>query len=168
MWSLWTFFSLEDREKLLTATFVPVLHFGNMIYLSALSERLQTLDTVLHPALRFVHGCNFFIHHCKLYLKSKCSEICALADNCALYCRTQAVAAPCVFAWGSLCGIRSSLNWNSVNRFFLQSSDHSWGTDSGRPLNPVCVANLILFLGVVSQSLYLKILLHLHICMCSI
>ena len=60
-------FSLQARKRLINATFLPVLDYGDVIYMHAASSILQTLDTVYHGALRFILNVKSRTHHCCLY-----------------------------------------------------------------------------------------------------
>lgn len=72
-----TCFSLRVRKKIVTATFLPILDYGDVLYLNVSSKCLKSLDTVFHTALRFVTGCSRLTHHCELYLKSNLPSLSA-------------------------------------------------------------------------------------------
>ena len=55
-----------SRKQIVLATFLPVLDYGDVIYMHA-SPSTKPLDTVYHSAIRFVTGDGFMIHHCQLY-----------------------------------------------------------------------------------------------------
>ncbi len=50
-------FSFNVRKKLVTATFLPVLDYGDVVYQFAPSYLLSSLDAVYHGALRFISDC---------------------------------------------------------------------------------------------------------------
>lgn len=60
-------FSFNARKKLVFATFLPVLDYGDVVYQHAPSYILASLDAVYHGALRFITNCKFSTHHCALY-----------------------------------------------------------------------------------------------------
>ncbi len=60
-------FSFNVRKKLVTATFLPVLDYGDVVYQFAPSYLLSSLDAVYHGALRFISDCKSSTHHCLLY-----------------------------------------------------------------------------------------------------
>jgi len=51
----------------LSATFLSVLDYGDVVYQHAPSYLLVSLDALYHGALRFITGCRFSTHHCDLY-----------------------------------------------------------------------------------------------------
>lgn len=51
----------------MTATFLPILDYGDVLYMYASSKALHALDTVYHGALRFVTSLKTLTHHCVLY-----------------------------------------------------------------------------------------------------
>lgn len=63
-------FSLQARKYLVSATFLPLLDYGDVLYMTASAKCLQSLNTVYHCALRFVTGCSRLTHHCDLNAKS--------------------------------------------------------------------------------------------------
>ena len=60
-------FSLSSRRKLVDATFLPIMDYGDLLYMNAPSQSLQMLDSVYHGALRFILNCKPLTHHCTLY-----------------------------------------------------------------------------------------------------
>ena len=63
-------FSSGARKYLVSATFLPLLDYGDILYMHASATCLRSLDTVYHSALRFVTGCPYLTHHCTLYQKA--------------------------------------------------------------------------------------------------
>ena len=63
-------FSLRVRKLLVSSTFLPVVDYGDVLYMCASSKSLAALDTVYHSALRFFTGCGRLTHHCQLYSMS--------------------------------------------------------------------------------------------------
>ena len=63
-------FSFEARKRLVTVTFLPVLDYGDLIYMNAPAHCLERLDAAYHSALRFVTNCKVLTHHCTLYAKA--------------------------------------------------------------------------------------------------
>ena len=49
---------------------MPLLDYGDVVYMSASSSCLQALTPVYHCALRFITGCGRLTHHCDLYVKA--------------------------------------------------------------------------------------------------
>lgn len=60
-------FSFEAKRRL--ATFMPVLDYGDVLYMHASSQCLHAIDTVYHSALRFITNCKALTHHCTLYVR---------------------------------------------------------------------------------------------------
>ena len=60
-------FSQSARKKLVEATFLPVLDYGDVFYRNSTKALLQSLDSVYHSALRFITRANHYTHHCALY-----------------------------------------------------------------------------------------------------
>ena len=63
-------FSSAARRYLVSATFLPLLDYGDCLYMNASVQCLRSLDTVYHGALRFMTGCERLTHHCDLYERS--------------------------------------------------------------------------------------------------
>jgi len=55
---------------LISATFLPVLDYGDVLYMCSLTSCLQSLTPVYHCALRFITGWSRLTHHCELYDKA--------------------------------------------------------------------------------------------------
>ena len=55
------------RKRIIEATFLSVLDYGDIIYRHAAAATLKPLDTVYHSALRFITGDSYNTHHCILY-----------------------------------------------------------------------------------------------------
>jgi len=62
-----TCFTFAAKKKLVAATFLPVLDYGNLLYMNAPAKCLQSLDSVYRGALRFVTSCKALTHHCNLH-----------------------------------------------------------------------------------------------------
>ena len=60
-------FSFNARKRLIQATFVSILDYGDILYMHANLSSLKMLDSVYHAALRFVTDLGFRTHHCSLY-----------------------------------------------------------------------------------------------------
>ena len=60
-------FSFQTRKHLISATFLPVLDCGDLLYMNASDWCLKSLDTVYHCASRCITGCGYRVHHCTLY-----------------------------------------------------------------------------------------------------
>ncbi len=63
-------FSLRARKLLVSSMFIPLVDYGDLLYMCAPSNSLSALDTVYHSALRFFTGCGRLTHHCQLYAKA--------------------------------------------------------------------------------------------------
>lgn len=63
-------FSISDMKYLVFTAFLPLLDDGGLLYMSATSQCLQSLDTVYHCASQFVTGYKHRTHHCTLYSAS--------------------------------------------------------------------------------------------------
>lgn len=59
--------SFESRRRLVAATFLSVLDYGDVLYMHASAQSLQALDTVYHGALRFITNLKSLTHRCVLY-----------------------------------------------------------------------------------------------------
>ena len=68
-WKNKSCFSFEAKKRLVAATFLSVLDYGDVLYMNASSKCLQSLDTVYHGALRFVTNFKTLRHHCSLYAR---------------------------------------------------------------------------------------------------
>ncbi len=53
----------------MSATFLPILDYGDVVYQHAPSYLLSSLDALYHGALRFITDSKFTTHHCELYEK---------------------------------------------------------------------------------------------------
>ena len=62
-----TSFPILCRRRIIEATFLSVLDYGDVVYRHAAASTLKPLDSVYHSALRFITGANFNTHHCALY-----------------------------------------------------------------------------------------------------
>lgn len=60
-------FSFATRKKLVESTFLPLLDYGDFLYMHAPNKYLHQLDSAYHGALRFITGCKPFTHSCTLY-----------------------------------------------------------------------------------------------------
>ena len=68
-------FSLQTRKRLISTTFLPLLDYGDLLFMNASEQYLKKLDTVYHCALRFITGCGNLMHHCTLYTTAQCSSL---------------------------------------------------------------------------------------------
>ena len=60
-------FSKVNRKRVIQATVMPILDYGDILYMHATDSVLKPLDAIYHSALRFITGANFRTHHCTLY-----------------------------------------------------------------------------------------------------
>lgn len=60
-------FSFNTKKRLVAATFLPVLDYGDILYMNASAQCLRMVDSVYHASLRFITNCKFQTHHCELY-----------------------------------------------------------------------------------------------------
>lgn len=60
-------FSAKVRDYLISTTFLPILDYGDILFMNAAEKHLKRLDSVYHCALRFITGCGYGVHHCRLY-----------------------------------------------------------------------------------------------------
>ena len=49
-------FSFNVRKRLIAATFLPVLYYGDLMYMRAPAQALKLIDTVYHASLRFIRA----------------------------------------------------------------------------------------------------------------
>lgn len=60
-------FSFNTKKRLVAATFLPVLDYGDILYMNASAQCLRMVDSVYHASLRFITNRKFQTHHCELY-----------------------------------------------------------------------------------------------------
>ena len=60
-------FSFKARKRIGVATFLPLLDYGDVVYMNASAHSLQLLDAAYHGALRFITDCKPLTHHCTVY-----------------------------------------------------------------------------------------------------
>ncbi len=60
---------------MVSATFLPLLDYGDLLYMNAPGYYLKKLDSVFHGALHFITGCSYQTHHCTLYEKAELSSL---------------------------------------------------------------------------------------------
>ena len=60
-------FSFEVKKRLVTATFLSSLDYGDLIYMNASAKCLCKIDAVYHASLRFITNCRALNHNCELY-----------------------------------------------------------------------------------------------------
>lgn len=60
-------FSFQAKKQLVAATFLPILDYGDILYMNAPKSHIRALDTIYHAALRFVTNSTSLTHHCVLY-----------------------------------------------------------------------------------------------------
>lgn len=111
-----TLFSFNARKYLVSATFLPLLDYGDILYMNAPTHYLKKLDIVFHSALRFITGCSYQTHHCILYEKAELPSL-HTRRGFNWYC----------FIYKSICSLNPhylSLNFsNSNGRYKLRSND---------------------------------------------
>ena len=59
-------FSFEARRRLVSATFMPSLDYGDILYMNASTQCLRSIDTLYNGTLRFILNCKTLTHHCTL------------------------------------------------------------------------------------------------------
>jgi hypothetical protein len=62
-------FSFEARRRLVSATFMPILDYGDIFYMNASSQCLRSIDTLYHGALSCILNCTTLTRHCTLYTR---------------------------------------------------------------------------------------------------
>ncbi|CDQ99601.1 unnamed protein product [Oncorhynchus mykiss] len=62
-------FSFEARRRLVSATCMPLLDYGDILYMNASTQCLRSIDTLYHGTLRFILNCKTLTHHCTLYTR---------------------------------------------------------------------------------------------------
>ena len=60
-------FTFNAKKKLVEATFLSVIDYGDILYMHASASTLRTLDSVYHASLRFITNAKSLTHHCILY-----------------------------------------------------------------------------------------------------
>uniref|UniRef100_A0A669C6E9 ribonuclease H n=1 Tax=Oreochromis niloticus TaxID=8128 RepID=A0A669C6E9_ORENI len=68
-------FSLQVRKHLIHATFLPLLDYGDLLFMNAPAHYLKRLDTVYRCALRFITGYGNRVQHCSFYAAAKCPSL---------------------------------------------------------------------------------------------
>lgn len=68
-------FSFHVKKRLVSATFVSILDYADLLYMNASSQCLSKIDSVYHGALRFITNCRAQTHHCELYARVKWSSL---------------------------------------------------------------------------------------------
>ena len=68
-------FSKANRKRVIQATIMPILDYGDILYMHTTDSNLKSLDTIYHSALRFITGANFRTHHCTLYTSVEWSSL---------------------------------------------------------------------------------------------
>ncbi|KAJ8287209.1 hypothetical protein GJAV_G00048920 [Gymnothorax javanicus] len=71
-------FSFAAWKRLVAATFLPHLDYGDVLYMYAPASCLQLLDAAYRGTLRFITGCKPLTHHCVLYSLVNWSSLHAL------------------------------------------------------------------------------------------
>lgn len=66
-------FSLRAWKYSVSAAFLPLLNYSDILSMSSSAKCLHSLNSVYHCALKFVTGCSHLLHHCELYAKTGCS-----------------------------------------------------------------------------------------------
>ena len=62
-------FSFVSKKRLVAATFMPLIDYGDVLYMNACATSLHLLDSIYHCALRYITGYKSLTHHCTLYAK---------------------------------------------------------------------------------------------------
>ena len=60
-------FSFCVKKRLVESCFLPVLDYGDVLYINTSAQNLHMLDSVYRGVLRFITNCGFLTHHCTLY-----------------------------------------------------------------------------------------------------
>ena len=67
--------SLRVRERLILITFLPLLDYGDVLFMNAPEQSLKKLVIVYHSALWFMTGSDYRVHHCSLYAAVRCPSL---------------------------------------------------------------------------------------------
>ena len=62
-------FLLKPEGWLVSATFMPILDYGDILYMNASAQCLRSIDTLYRGTLRFILNCKTLTHHCTLYTR---------------------------------------------------------------------------------------------------
>ena len=54
---------------------MPIIDYGDILYMHATDSTLRPLNTIYHSALRFITGAGFRTHHCELYTSLEWSSL---------------------------------------------------------------------------------------------
>uniref|UniRef100_A0A3B3HCE9 Reverse transcriptase domain-containing protein n=1 Tax=Oryzias latipes TaxID=8090 RepID=A0A3B3HCE9_ORYLA len=111
-------FSFGIKKRLVTATFLSILDYGDLLYMNATAQCLSKIDSVYHAALRFVTNCKASTHHCELYSRVGWSSL-----------STRRFTHWCIFIYKSLLGLLPSyicslIKLRTVESYGLRSNDH--------------------------------------------
>lgn len=109
-------FSLNVKNCLVAATFLPVLDYGDLLYMHASAQCLQKVDAAYHASLRFITTCKPLTHHCELYSRVGWSALATLR-MCHWY----------TFIYKAILGLLPRYLWifivQKVGQYFLRSQD---------------------------------------------
>ena len=64
--SLWLY-QLDIHLNISQVKLLPILDYGDILYMIASATILNEMNTIYHSALRFITGAGFRTHHCFLY-----------------------------------------------------------------------------------------------------
>ncbi len=62
-----SFFTFNAETKLVEATLLSVIDYGDILYICAVSSILCSLSSVYHASLHFITNAKALTHHCILY-----------------------------------------------------------------------------------------------------
>ena len=60
-------FSFNVKKRLVAATFLSVMDYGDLLYMHTSVQCLNMIDLAYHSSLRFITNCKARTHHCQLY-----------------------------------------------------------------------------------------------------
>lgn len=111
-------FSFKAKKQLVTATFLSVLDYGDLVYRTASAQCLYKIDTVYHASLRFITNCKNLTHHCELYSRVGWPS---LSNRRSGHWHTFIYKAMLGLLPSYICSL---ITWRSVSSYSLRSNDH--------------------------------------------
>jgi hypothetical protein len=63
------YFRNKACRRLVSATFMPLLDYGDILYMNASAQCLRSIDTLYHGTLRFILNYKTLTHHYTLYTR---------------------------------------------------------------------------------------------------
>ena len=131
-------FSLRARKSVMSATFLPILGYGDVVYMSASTSCLQSLTPVYHCALRFITGCSRLTHHCELYAKAGMPSLNMRRWMTVIYKALLGLVSTYLCTFLQRTGSRCALRSNDILHFSIPRVRTETGKKVSQFLCPLC------------------------------